>query len=131
MELAPAIERLKALAHLKGAGRYGELAASLLARIGPLIGKPCAGPSIQLAAEPELPVYVRFPKLMRVRFRKLAPGEPLRRMLAHFAKHPQAQTMHQIAVGTGLIRKSVQNVLTAGDTFQRDGVDPLLWSPKH
>ena len=126
MELAPAIERLKALAHLKGAGRHGELAASLLARIGPLIGKPCAGPSIQGAAE-LLPVYVRFPRRLKVR---LAPRDPLQLVESHFSiTRDRPQTADELVAGTGLKRDAVLAVL-GGGRFERDGIDGENWRPK-
>lgn len=125
MELVAAIERLKELAQAK-AGIHSELAASLLARIGPINGNPCPGPSIQGAAE-QLPVYVRFPRRLKVR---LTPRDPQQLLESHFSiTRDRWQTADELVAGTGLKLEAVLAVLRGG-RFERDGIDGEAWRPK-
>lgn len=128
MELAPAIERLKELARLDK-GRHGALAVSLLARLGPIDLQPCPGPPVQSAAEPipELSVYVRYPRKLKVCLRKRDATELV---LAHMAiVGEQAQTTEQIVRGTGLKAATVREALARGP-FARDGIDGEAWRPQ-
>lgn len=130
MELGPAIARMRLLA-AANEGLHSELAASLLARLGPIDSaaverQACPGPSIQGMAE--LPVYVRFPRRLKVR---LAPRDPLHLVVSHFSiTHDRPQTADELVAGTGLKRDAVLAVL-GGGYFERDGIDGEAWRPKH
>lgn len=126
MELAPAIERLQKLAASKRGGLHAELAASFLQRLGPDPAAAFAGLPIQ-RSEPvgRLPVYVRAPHRLPV---GLVRRPPVDRMLALFAEDSQPLTEQAIARGTGLHTKNVGKILAGDGRFQRDGIDPLLWS---
>lgn len=119
---------MDAIGRLKELAPYEPLARRLLARVSH--SPQSAGLTVQPPPITELPLYVRSPHLARVKFRNLLPGEPLRRILAHFATDPRPQSVGEVCRATGLNRLAVQNIIIRSDDFQRDGVDPHRWTPK-
>lgn len=118
MEIGPALERMKTLATLSGAGLHGELAASLLARVGTAAYREQPAGAEEFK-EPDRPVPRTPAELDAVyRFDSCPYGQTLPRMLDLFAGDPGPHTTLEITEATGANLDSVRNLLRVSGRFE-------------